>query len=187
MSAAAARAHASTAELELYVLDALTSGPRRNLELHVAACDRCARDLQVESALEVTLGQLWPQVQRARRPVAAVVPLRPRRSGSAPRPMRRSASLGAVAAAAIAVLFIGWWTDGGRLDPSRSPSALVSARSCASTGQSSDEEGTDDGLVCISEPLPSPAALASWAACAEPAPAFASALCTGRSPTRTVQ
>jgi hypothetical protein len=188
MSAARpAEAHASAADLELYVIDALAPATRRQVEQHVATCDRCALGLQAEAVLEVTLGQLWSEVQRARRPVAAVVPLRPRRSGGAPcPPMRRSGPLGGLAAAAIAVLFIGWWTDGGRIDSLRSPSALAPPPSCAITALF-HEGASDDRLVCISEALPSPTALASWATCAAPAPAFASALCTDRSPPSAVQ
>jgi anti-sigma factor RsiW len=163
MNAARPGTHASAADLELYVIDALAAGPRRTVEQHVAACDRCARRLEAEAALEVALGELWPQVLRARRPLAAVVPLRSPRSSSVP-PRRRS-PLGGLAAAAIAVLFIGWWTDGGRLDrlPASSPRI-----SCATTTAAGDDPA-DDTLLCISE-APPPATLASWAACAAPAP-----------------
>jgi anti-sigma factor RsiW len=165
--------HLSSGELELYVLDALGPAARLHLERHVSVCAACARSLAAEAALEMALGQLWPEVRCARRPLAAVVPLR---RAARPVPARRvqgRAPLGGLAAAAMAVLFIGWWSDGARFD-SRVPSAVIAPPACAAP----PVEGATD--LCVAEASPAPGALASWAACAPPAPAFAG-LCGRRS------
>jgi hypothetical protein len=166
-------AHPGGADIELYVLGALPPGPRRELEEHIACCAGCADALAAEAAFEVDLVDLWPEVQQQRRPLASVVPLRPPAPGRAAAPKRpsrspspSSSSRGGLAAAAVLLLFVGWWSDGGLA--SRPDVALSHAPSCASADVSLDEPGAGEGPLCTAD-APAPGALATWGACAAPA------------------
>jgi hypothetical protein len=180
--------HATAAEIELYVIDALGAAGRRRFERHVAACHLCAGQLAAEAAAEVVLVALWPRVSR---PLAAVVPLRPLPqvamkpppSGAvwqrARAPGRGSA--GGLAAAVVAVLLMGWWSEGGRASsgPRSSPTAPLAA--CVATGSAGRARALQDRLSCIDETPPAPAALASWGVCAPAVPPFGTARCPGGS------
>jgi hypothetical protein len=141
--------HASPEDLQLYVIDALGTTSKRWLEDHVGACDGCARSLAQEAALENTLAELWPAV---RRPLAPVVVLRAREvPAEAPRPRRApsirrpSTSGSGFAAAAVALLLLGWWTDGSRPGaPVVSASQLI----CTSPGFSMADAVSEEGGVC---------------------------------------
>jgi hypothetical protein len=115
---AARLAHASGDDLARFVLDALDAPARARLEHHLRGCAPCAAALAREAAAEMELEALWPRV---RRPIAAVVTLRPRAAPAAAAamvaveavaaPVRAAArpangSYGALAAAVMA-LFIG--------------------------------------------------------------------------------
>jgi hypothetical protein len=139
---AALGAHVTADELSRFVLDALAPAAQRRLERHLSTCDSCARALAAEAAAEQTLVELWPEV---RRPLAPVLPLRPSPAPLAVPPRRRSLLAGgmanALAAAVIAAVFVGYWTDGRSpgADGGRAGDALA-----ALTGHS-DEGG---GLLC---------------------------------------
>jgi anti-sigma factor RsiW len=166
--------HIAEADLELYVLDALAPGARNRLEEHATGCDRCAGALAAEARLELRLEALWPEVQRARQPLAAVVPLRPR---ARPAPARRP-GLGGLAAAAAALLLIGWWSDRTGPETPGAGSALAAPAVCRLAAPDAV-----DGPLCMTAPI-SPEALASWASCV--APRASSALC-GRATMPAVQ
>jgi anti-sigma factor RsiW len=134
--------HASAADLQLYVLDALGGVPKRWLEAHLVTCDACGEALAAEAALECTLRDLWPAL---RRPLADVLPLRP----PAPPPRRSSppalpsGSGSAFAAAAVALLFMGWWADGGRAVVAPAASAPLA---CLTPGFSSERAVVEDAV-----------------------------------------
>jgi hypothetical protein len=155
--------HASAADLQLYVIDALGPLPRQWLEAHVVDCDDCARSLGEEAALEETLRAAWPAL---RRPLAEVVPLRPaapRREPRpqpapeptpqlvrqpVPRPARRSHRPGSgLAAAAVALLFLGWWADGSRAVAPATSAPLA----CLSPGFSMELMPSEPAGVCRSD------------------------------------
>jgi anti-sigma factor RsiW len=85
--------HATSAELELYVLGALDADRIESFEAHCAACDACAAALSGEAKLEIAFEQVSRRVARVQvlRPVRAVA------YGAA----------GLVAMAAAALLWIG--------------------------------------------------------------------------------
>jgi hypothetical protein len=167
--------HATADEVGLFVIDALGPAARQRFEVHVAACTPCARALAAEAAAEQDLTALWPRV---RRPLAEVVPLlRPRPTPPVSAPAHRAptarkspahqSSFGGLAAAMVAVLFLGWWTDAGRnmagvaLDAS--PEGLAPLAACwLPEGTSAD---ADEARICVAADGPSLAALASWGMC----------------------
>jgi hypothetical protein len=156
-------AHATTGELELYVMDTLAGDQRRRLEQHVTACDGCAHRLAAEAAAEMDLRALWPEVQQLRRPLAPVVPLR------VPRPAPPRASHGGLAVAAVALLFIGWGTLDAHRRSARPAATLAPGGAClASRLSTRASEEPAEGPLCPLDAPPAPAALASWAACASP-------------------
>jgi anti-sigma factor RsiW len=85
--------HATSAELELYVLGALDADRIESFEAHCAACDACAAALSGEAKLEIAFEQVSRRIARVQvlRPVRAVA------YGAA----------GLVAMAAAALLWIG--------------------------------------------------------------------------------
>jgi hypothetical protein len=187
-----AGAHATPDEVGLYVLDALSPVARQRFEGHVAGCGPCGQALAAEAAAEEALVALWPAV---RRPLAEVVPL-PRSSpvrspvaAPAPVPLRRPAggmvaqsSFGGLAAAVVAVLFLGWWTDAGQnitgIGPGRSAVGLAPLTAFPLPGTALASGETGEGPVCaVGESGPPLAALASWGMCTGGAPAFGAALC----------
>ena len=85
--------HATSAELELYVLGALDAARVGEFEAHCASCDACAAALAREATLETTFEQV---AQRAGR-LPVVRPLRAAAYGAA----------GLVAAAAAVILWLG--------------------------------------------------------------------------------
>jgi hypothetical protein len=176
--------HASADDLALFVVDALAAPARQRLEGHVASCLSCAAALAAEAAAEQALREVWPVLrQRARAPLAEVVALP--RPAPRPAPAARSrprvpqqGSLGGLAAAVVTVLFVGWWTDagrligGGRIDEARAGAPLTA---CLLTGQRSI---ADDAQVRICAPAPpSLGAMASWGMCAAGAPAGPGGIC----------
>ena len=86
--------HATSAELELYVLGGLDPDRAAVVEEHCASCDACARGLAGEARLEVAFEQVARRVERA--PVVA-------------RPVRAAAygAAGLVAMAAAVLLWFG--------------------------------------------------------------------------------
>jgi hypothetical protein len=66
--------HATSAELELYVLGALDGAHAERVEAHCAACDRCAAALAAEARLETAFEQVAARSVRAPtfRPLRAV-------------------------------------------------------------------------------------------------------------------
>ena len=138
--------HATPADLQLYVIDALGAVPRRWLEEHLGGCDPCAEALAAEAALETELVDLWPAL---RRPLAGVFPLRP----PAPRPVVRRArapvrgSGTGFGAAAVALLFLGWWADGGRAGAPATASPLA----CLAPGFCAAEPATPEVAICRPE------------------------------------
>jgi anti-sigma factor RsiW len=91
--------HATSAELELYVLGALDAARVQEFEAHCAACDACAAALAGEARLEVA----FEQVARRSVRVAVVRPLRVAAYGAA----------GLVAMAAAMLLWFGHTSAGG--------------------------------------------------------------------------
>jgi hypothetical protein len=87
------QAHATAAELELYVLGALDAGRIEAFEAHCATCDACAAALAGEAKLEIA----FEQVQRRAAKVEAIRPLRAVAYGAA----------GVLAMAAAVLLWIG--------------------------------------------------------------------------------
>lgn len=88
------RRHATSAELELYVLGALDPERAAVVEEHCASCDACARALAGEASLEVAFEQVARRAERA--PVVM-------------RPVRAAAygTAGLVAMAAAVLLWFG--------------------------------------------------------------------------------
>ena len=86
--------HATSAELELYVLGGLNPEQAGAVEEHCASCDACARALAGEARLEVAFEQL---ALRAERAPAVVRPVRAAAYGAA----------GLVAMAAAVLLWFG--------------------------------------------------------------------------------
>ena len=95
--------HATSAELELYVLGGLDPERAAVVEEHCASCDACARGLAGEARLEVA----FEQVARAERaPVAA------RRRGGEAVPVLgglRAAAYGAAGLVAMAAAVLLWF------------------------------------------------------------------------------
>lgn len=148
----AAGAHATADELALFVIDGLDQVAQRRFERHIAVCALCAQALAQEAAAELQLQAVWPQVQRplapvlalprrtrTRRPDAAAsvpapgpVPVAPavgpgRKAAAESRflPAAHGASWNALAAAAMTVLFLGYWTGGGKSMGARAPGSLA--------------------------------------------------------------
>jgi hypothetical protein len=165
--------HASPDELALFVMDALDASARRRFERHVMACAVCGEALAREAAAEVALQAAWPAVTEAvEHPLAPVLPLRPvvvpvvvatpvvPEPVAAPAPPRRksaraagaSASWNSFAAAAMTVLFLGYWTDGGRATDAHGRAGFAAFDGVLMTQASCgiDEDG-DPGL-CVSSP-----------------------------------
>jgi hypothetical protein len=194
--------HATPAQIELYVLDALSPREAPGFEAHVAACARCAEALATEAAYELRLGRLWP---RARRPLAEVIPLRPRhrapdatepaRAGRGGGRARREArafvaargQLGGAAAAVLAVLFAGWWSSGPAAETSAGGSTVASALAGGEfCGPAYGSPRGGAGGLCaaraVSGSPEGPAAPACWAMCASPIARLAAGLvCAGPS------
>jgi anti-sigma factor RsiW len=84
--------HATSAELELYVLGALETAHAEKVEAHCAACDRCAAALAGEARLETAFEQV--AARSVRPPVA--------------RPLR-AAGYGVVGLVAMAATFLIWF------------------------------------------------------------------------------
>jgi anti-sigma factor RsiW len=161
--------HVTEDEIALFVLDALALPARERFEGHVAGCGACAQVLAAEAAAEETLVALWPSV---RRPLAEVVPLPRPSTRPAPRPVatRAQSSFGGLAAALVAVLFLGWWTDAGRnmvgLSADGAAGALSPLMACLMPGGVLASGEIDEGSVCtVGEDGPPLAALASWGMC----------------------
>ena len=135
--------HATAADLQLYVIDALGPVPRRWLEEHLGGCSPCAEALTAEAALETELVDLWPAL---RRPLADVVPLRPPAPRTVARPARAlvRASGSGFGAAAVALLFLGWWADGGRAGAPSVSSPLA----CLAPGFCAAEPARDEAAIC---------------------------------------
>lgn len=114
--------HATSDELALFVIDALEPGPRRWLERHVGACDACAQALAAEAAAESALVEAWSAVPR---PLAPVLSLPVRTPAPVVAPARRApvaVSTGwgdKFVAAALMLLFVGYWRAAGSGDPAR--------------------------------------------------------------------
>jgi hypothetical protein len=87
--------HATSAELELYVLGALDAAHAERLEAHCAACDACAAALCGEAQLETAFEQVAARSAR----------------GMGTRPVRAAAygAAGLLAMAAGVALWIGHW------------------------------------------------------------------------------
>ncbi len=66
--------HATTEELELYVLGALDAGRSEAFEAHCASCDACAAALAGEASLEIAFEQVAKKSSRvqSQRPLRAV-------------------------------------------------------------------------------------------------------------------
>jgi hypothetical protein len=168
--------HASPDELALFVMDALDASTRRRFERHVMACAVCGEALAREAAAEVALHAAWPAMTEAvERPLAPVLPLHPVPVPvavaapvvpvSAPTTARRttvrrttaraagaSASWNSFAAAAMTVLFLGYWTDGGRATDAHGRAGFA-ALDGVMTGPAScgSAAGLEPG-VCASSP-----------------------------------
>jgi hypothetical protein len=188
-----AGAHVTPDEVALFVLDALSPVARQRFEGHVAGCGPCGQALAAEAAAEEALVALWPAV---RRPLAEVVPLsragavrsRVPAAAAVPVPARRppagmvaQSSFGGLAAAVVAVLFLGWWTDAGRnitgIGPGGSAVGLTPLTAGLSGSALASGE-TGEGPVCaVGDSGPQLAAMASWGMCTGGAPAFGAALC----------
>jgi anti-sigma factor RsiW len=84
--------HATSAELELYVLGALEPAQAERVEAHCAACDRCAAALAGEAQLETAFEQV--ALRSARPPVV--------------RPLR-AAVYGAAGLVTMAAAFLIWF------------------------------------------------------------------------------
>jgi anti-sigma factor RsiW len=87
--------HATSAELELYVLGGLDPERAAVVEEHCASCDACARALAGEASLEVAFEQVARRAEHA--PVAVARPVRAAAYGAA----------GLVAMAAAVLLWFG--------------------------------------------------------------------------------
>jgi len=87
--------HATSAELELYVLGGLDPERAAVVEEHCASCDACARALAGEASLEVAFEQVARRAERA--PVVVARPMRAAAYGAA----------GLVAMAAAVLLWFG--------------------------------------------------------------------------------
>jgi hypothetical protein len=188
--------HASADDLALFVIDALAAPARQRLEGHVVACPSCASALAAEAAAEQALQAVWPVVRSgeprragraasSNRPLAEVVALpRPRPAvGAAVRPaaparVAYQSSLGGLAAAVVTVLFLGWWTDAGRLMTNRSLDAGRLGPPLTACLLPGDRPGGDDARfgICAAAP-PSLGAMASWGMCALGAPARPGGVC----------
>jgi hypothetical protein len=185
--------HATADEIALFVIDGLALAARQRFEGHVAACSSCARALAAEAVVEQDLAALWPRV---RRPLAEVVPLRrPRPALPAAPPVRRApaarknpahqSSFGGLAAAMVAVLFLGWWTDAGRnmagvaLDAA--PGDPTALPACWLPGGQATSGNADEVVACMAPDGPPLGALASWGMCVGRSPRAA----TGRCPRQS--
>jgi hypothetical protein len=84
--------HATSAELELYVLGALETAHAERVEAHCAACDRCAAALAGEARLETAFEQV--AARSVRPPVA--------------RPLR-AAGYGVAGLVTMAAAFLIWF------------------------------------------------------------------------------
>jgi len=115
--------HATSAELELYVLGALAPARVEAFEAHCAACEACAAALTREASLEMT----FEQVARRSTRVHATRPLRAAAFGAA----------GLVAMAAAVLLWFG-----------RAPAAAATAgEGTASAGGAITHHAMDDGAI----------------------------------------
>jgi hypothetical protein len=83
---------------------------------------------------------------------------------------RTQSSFGGLAAALVAVLFLGWWTDAGRnmvgLSAEGAAGALAPLMACLMPGAVLASGEIDEGPVCtVGEDGPPLGALASWGMC----------------------
>jgi hypothetical protein len=179
---AAAGTHATADQVALYVLDALDAGERRRFERHVMACAACGEALAAEAAAELELQAAWPAIDRPLAPVINLPGVRreidvPPAPAAVVPPVRaqpvtgaaRGSSWNGLAAAAMTFLFLGYWTNGGRVLGPRDPmNDLAQVDPCGPTA------------ICASLlPAPAPAGGAPWACSAEDAP---QAMCTSVAP-----
>jgi hypothetical protein len=183
--------HASADEIALFVIDALGPAGRQRFEAHVAGCRSCGQALAAEAAAEQELVALWPSVQR---PLAEVVPLA--RPTPPPAAVRRPARLfqgvvqgspGGLAAALVALLFVGWWTDAGRnmagmaVDGAPGRGLGLSGLSMTAglvPGDALASADTGEDRVCaMGMDGPSAGALASWGMCTGGASLFGAGRC----------
>jgi anti-sigma factor RsiW len=109
-------AHATGAELELYVLGALDADRVEAFEAHCAACDACAAALAGEASLEIA----FEQVAKRGVPVQTARPLRAVAYGAA----------GILAMAAATLLWIG-----------RAPASTGAGEGTAAMGHAPMDDG----------------------------------------------